>query len=188
MWRTIEFDSSINHFAHYDLRHTIPCPDTRAKAALDRNYAKRRAGPKDIGKDLRIMNTPAQRHFPRPGGEGNSVREMARNFERGNNSARRNLRGIMDNGEVPGIHPEDPLYTALLQQQESRGAVSLEETLEETPAQEGEDSPDRLVRERLEDIRTQVKDGSQNLPAAKKPKQGATPNVRLKKNGGRRGQ
>ena len=36
---------------------------------------------------------------------------MARDFERNTSSARRNLRDIMDNsGEVPGIHPEDPLY------------------------------------------------------------------------------
>ena len=167
-------------------------PDTRAKAASDRKYAKRRTGPRDIGKDLRTINTPSQRPFPRPGGEGNSVREMARNFERGNTSARRNLRDIMDNGEVPGIHPEDPLYSTLLQQQESRGAGSLDETLAETPAQEVEDSPHRAVMERLEDIRTQVKDGSQNLPAVKKPKQGpskdGTPHIRPKRNGGRRGQ
>ena len=59
MWRALEFDSSINHFGKYDLRAPIPCPDTRAKATVDKNYAKRRSGPKDIGKDLRIMMTPS---------------------------------------------------------------------------------------------------------------------------------
>ena len=70
--------------------------------------------------------------------------------------------------------------------------MSLEETLAETPAQEVEDSPHRAVMERLEDIRSHVKDGSQNLPAAKKPKQGpskdVTPHIRPKRNGGRRSQ
>merc|ERR1712074_262516 len=111
------------------------------------------------------MNTPAQRPFPRSGGEGLTVREMARNLE---NSARRNLRDILDNGEVPGINPEVPLYNSLLQ--ENREAASLEETLEETPAQAEEDSPERIVRERLEGLRAQGKEGSQSLPAAKKTK------------------
>ena len=95
---------------------------------------------------------------------------MARDFERNTNSARRNLRDIMDNsGEVPGIHPEDPLYAMHLQPQENRGAVSLDESLVETPAQEEEDSPHRAVMDKLEDIRSQVKEGSQHQPAAKKP-------------------
>ena len=120
MWRAIEFDTRINHFAHYDLRHTIPCPDTRAKAAIDKSYEKKRTGPRDIGKDLRIPTTPAQRPFPRSGGEGLTVREMPRNPESGNNSARRNLRDILDNGEVPGINPEDPLYNTLYKRTEGR--------------------------------------------------------------------
>ena len=74
MWRALEFDSGINQFGKYDLRAPIPCPDTRAKPAVDRNYAKRRSGPKDIGKDLRINNTPSHRPFPVPRGEGGSAR------------------------------------------------------------------------------------------------------------------
>ena len=110
---------------------------------------------------------------------------MARNLERGNNSARRNLRDIMDNGEVPGVNPEDPLHNTILQ--ERREAASLEETPEERPVQEGEETPDRIVRERLEDLSSQARDGSQNQPAAKKTKQGVTPKNRPKRTVGRRG-
>ena len=187
MWRAIEFDTNINHFAHYDLRHTIPCPDTRAKAATDRSYGKIRTGPRDIGKDLRILSTPGQRPFPRPGGDRRSVsvKEMARNLERGTNLVRRDLRDMMDNGDVPGVNPEDPLHNVTLQVR--NGAVSLEENPEEIPAQEGEDTPERLVRERLEDLSSQARGDSQGIPAAKKTKQGATPYNRPRRTMGKRG-
>ena len=118
---------------------------------------------------------------------------MSREFERNTGSARRNLRDIMDNsGEVPGIHPEDPLYAMHLQPQENRGAASLDESLADTPAQEEEDSPQRAALDKLEDIRSQVKEGPQHQPAAKKPKQGSnkdgTPYMRPKRTGGKKGQ
>ena len=117
---------------------------------------------------------------------------MARDFERNTSSARRYLRDLLDStGEVPGIHQEDPLYTMRLQPQDIRGAVSLEDSLVDTPAQEEEDSPQRAVLDKLEDIRSQVKEGPQHQPAAKKPKQGSnkdgTPNIRPKRTGGRKG-
>ena len=172
-WRAIEFDTSINHFEQYDLRHTIPCPDTRAKAATDRNYGKIRSGPRDIGKDLRNPRTPGQRPPTRSGDERRSfsVREMARNLERGTNSARRDLRDIMDNGDVPGINPEDPLFNVTLE--ERTRETTSEVALEDPPAQEGEENPDGL-----EDSSSQAMGESQDTPAAKRSKQGATPYIR----------
>ena len=118
---------------------------------------------------------------------------MARDFEKNTNSARKNLRDLMDSAaEVPGIHPEDPLFTMRLQPQDNTGEVSLEETLAETPALEDDDSPKRVVMEKLEDIRNHVKEGSSlQQPVAKKPKQGTnkdgTPYMRPKRAGGKKG-
>ena len=59
MLRALKFDSNVKHFGKYDLRAAISCLDTRAKAVTDRSYAKRRTGPKDTGKELRLNNTPS---------------------------------------------------------------------------------------------------------------------------------
>ena len=76
-------------------------------------------GPKDIGKDLRINNTPSHRPFLMPRGEGGSVRQMARDFKRNAaNSARKDLRNLMDNvAGAPGIPQDDALFTENIQNQ-----------------------------------------------------------------------
>jgi hypothetical protein len=43
------------------LKTPIPDPATRAKAEVDRAYAKRREGPRDSGTNLRIKNRTARR-------------------------------------------------------------------------------------------------------------------------------
>ena len=105
---------------------------------------------------------------------------MARNLERGTNSARRDLRDIMDNGDVPGINPEDPLFNVTLQ--EKTGEIPLENVPEDPSAQEGEENPDRL-----EDSSSQAIGESQDTPAAKRSKQGTTPYIRPRRTMGKRG-
>ena len=182
MWRAIEFDTNINHFEQYDLRHKIPCPDTRAKAATDRNYGKVRNGPRDTGKDLRNPRTPGQRPLIRSADERRSfsVKETVRNLERGTFSARRDLRDIMDNEDVPGLNPEDPLFNVTLQ--ERTGETIPEVVTVDPPAQEEEENP-----EGLEDSSSQASGESRDTPVAKRKKEGATPYIRPRRTRGNRG-
>ena len=105
---------------------------------------------------------------------------MARNLERGTISARRDLRDIMDNEDVPGLNPEDPLFNVTLQ--ERTGETIPEVVTEDPPAQEEEENP-----EGLEDSSSQASGESRDTPVAKRKKEGATPYIRPRRTRGNRG-
>ena len=91
-----------------------------------------------------------------------SVRQIAREFEiNAANSARKNLRNLMDNAAgAPGIPIGDAFYAANLQHQTNPEEIILDETLVETPELVEEDSPSREVLSKIEAVRRHVKEGA----------------------------
>ena len=95
LWRALDFDTTVNHYAKYDLHSPIPCPDTRAKAITEKAYGVRRSTPRDQGTDMRIsQRTPTNRKPPPKAAASNMAHLKGFFEEQGRSNVRRNLNNI----------------------------------------------------------------------------------------------
>ena len=118
LWRALDFDTTVNHYQKYDLHSQIPCPDTRAKALIDKAYGVRRSTPRDQGTDLRVaQRTPSNRNPP-PIGAGTNTAQLRWIFEKDERAnVRRNLYNNQNSspgntGNGPPGEQSDPQHQA----------------------------------------------------------------------------